>query len=136
VWRVKRIADAEAAVSDANPHSSDSRYLYFNVDDAFAFDLLDQTVVVSVTYSDAGCASFHVEYDNADPAKGAIDGAFRRIGNVPVKGTGSWKTAEFTLAQCRFMNRCNGADLRIVALGGDLTLAVSKIKLTRTKVKE
>ena len=31
------------------------------------------------------------------------------------------------------MNRCNGADLRIVVLGGDLALAVNKIKLTRTE---
>ena len=104
------------------------------MDDAFAFDLFDRTVVVSVTYRDAGCASFHIEYDNADPAKGAIDGAFRTAGNVAVKGTGSWKTAEFTLVQCRFMNRCNGADLRIVVLGGDMALAISKVKVTRTKL--
>ena len=134
VWRAMEFAGTEAVVADVNPFSSDSRYLYFNVDDAFAFDLFDKTVVVSVTYRDAGCASFHIEYDNTDPTKGAIDGAFRTAGNVAVSGTGSWKSAEFALARCRFMNRCNGADLRIVVLGGDQALAVSKIKLTRTKV--
>jgi hypothetical protein len=133
IWRARELADTEAIVADVNPFSSDSRYLYFNVDDAFAFGLFDQTVVVSVTYRDAGCASFHLEYDNADPTKGAVDGAFRPTGSVLVNGTGSWKTAELTLTQCRFMNRCNGADLRIVALGGEMALAVSKIKLTRTQ---
>ena len=134
VWRARKFAAVEAVVSDVNPFSNDSRYLYFNVDDAFAFDLFDRTVVVSVTYRDAGCASFHIEYDNADPSKGAIDGAFRPAGGAVVNGTGNWKTAEFKLARCQFMNRCNGADLRIVALGGDIALAISKIKLTRTEV--
>jgi len=134
VWRAMEFAGSEAVVADVNPFSNESRYLYFNVDDAFAFDLFDQTVVVSVTYRDAGCASFHIEYDNTDPGKGAMEGAFRTTGNVSVSGTGSWKSAELTLTRCRFMNRCNGADLRIVVLGGDLALAVSKIKLTRTKV--
>jgi hypothetical protein len=31
------------------------------------------------------------------------------------------------------MNRCNGADLRIAILGGDVELAVSKVTLTKTK---
>lgn len=135
IWRATKFADVEAIVADVNPFSSDSRYLYFNVDDAFAFDLFDRTIVVSVTYRDAGCASFHIEYDNADPTKGAVDGAFRSAGSVPVKGTGGWKTAEFILAQCRFMNRCNGADLRIAVLGGEMELAISKVKVTRTVSK-
>jgi hypothetical protein len=130
VWRAVETAGEKAVVSDANPFSSDSRYLYFNVDDAFAFDLFDKTVVVSVTYLDEGCESFHVEYDNADPAKGAIDGAFRRNGNVTINGTGGWKTADFELEQCRFTNRCNGADLRIVVLGGKTALPVGKVKVT------
>ena len=131
VWRATEIAGTKAVVSDTNPFSNNSRYLYFNVDDAFAFDLYDKTVDVSVTYRDAGCASFHVEYDNVDPDKGPVDGAFRRSGNVAVDDTNDWKTAEFRLEQCRFMNRSNGADLRIVVNGGEMALAVSKIKVTR-----
>ena len=133
VWQAKKIAGVDAVVSHVNPFSSDSRYLYFNVDDAFAFDLFDSTVVVGVTYRDAGRVSFHVEYDNVDPDEGAIDGAFRRAGSVAINGTGGWKSADFTLEQCRFMNRCNGTDLRIVVLGGDTALAVSKVKVTRVE---
>jgi hypothetical protein len=132
-WRTKKFADTQAVVSDSNPHSNESRYLYFNVDDAFAYGLFDQTVVVFVTYLDVGCASFWLEYDNTDPARGMLEGAFRKVGDVSIKGAGSWKTARFTLPQCRFMNRCNGTDFRIVVLGGDLELAISKVKLMRTK---
>ncbi|MHC4432789.1 MAG: DUF5010 domain-containing protein [Planctomycetota bacterium] len=114
VWLKANYGGVEAIVGDKNPFSSNSRYLYFNI-------------------YDAGCASFHIEYDNTEPDNGAVDGAFRRAGNVTLNNTGSWNTADFTLSRCRFMNRCNGADLRIVVLGGDLALAVSKIKLTRTR---
>jgi hypothetical protein len=133
-WRHKKFADTAAVLCDTNPHSDKSRYLYFNVDDAFAYGLFGQTVVVCVTYLDVGCSSFCLEYDNTDPTRGILEGAFRRIGNVSIKGTGNWKTAKFTLPQCRFMNRCNGADFRMVVLGGDLELAISKVKLMRAEV--
>jgi len=103
------------------------------VDDAFAYELFGQTVSVSVTYRDAGCTSFRLEYDNANSKMGLFEGAFRAVGNVSVGRTGKWKTAEFTLLQCRFMNRCNGTDFRIVILGGDLALAVSRVELVRAK---
>ena len=133
VWKAKKLGNVKAVVSDSNPHLDTSRYLYFNVDDAFAYELFGQTVLVSVIYQDAGCSSFRLEYDNVNPQLGAGEGAFRPVGNVLANGTGKWKTAKFTLPQCRFMNRCNGADFRIVVLGGDLTLAISKVELIRTK---
>lgn len=133
VWKMKKFGDIEAIVSEPNPHLSKSRYLYFNVDDAFAYELFGQTVSVSVTYRDAGCTSFRLEYDNANSKMGLFEGAFRAAGNVSVGRTGKWKTAEFTLLQCRFMNRCNGTDFRIVILGDDLALAVSKVELVRAK---
>jgi hypothetical protein len=135
VWKKVTIPDGEAVVSSSNPHSDNNRYIYFDVDGAFAYGLFDQTAVVTVTYRDAGCSAFCIEYDNTDPAKGLFEGAFRKVGNVTVRNTGAWKTAEFTLTQCRFMNRCNDADLRIVVLGGELELAVKKVELMRTKIK-
>ena len=129
VWKKVTSPDSEAVVSAASPHSS--RYLYFDVDGAFAYGLFDQTVVVKVTYRDAGCSAFHVEYDSSNPAKGLFEGAFRKIGDVAIGDTGTWKTAEFTLTQCRFMNRCNDADFRIVVLGGELELAVRKVEVMK-----
>jgi len=133
VWKGKKFGNVEAIVSDSNPHSDKNRYLYFNVDDAFAYELFGQTVSVSITYRDAGCSSFHLEYDNANPQMAPLQGAFRPVGNIPVGKTGKWKTARFTLPQCRFMNRCNGTDFRIAILGGDLALAITKVKLLRIR---
>jgi len=133
VWKKTKFDDVEAVVSAPNPHSDKNRYLYFNVDDAFAYELFDQTVSVSVTYRDTGCLSFLVEYDSSNPQAGLFEGAFRPVGNVSIEGTGKWKTAKFTLPQCRFMNHCNGNDFRIAVVGGDLELAVSNVILTRTK---
>ena len=134
VWKKVTSPDGEAVVSAANPHSDTSRYLYFDVDGAFAYGLFDQTVVVTVTYRDAACSAFYMEYDNSDPAKGLFEGAFRKVGDIAVGDTGAWKTAEFTLTQCRFMNCCNDADFRIVILGDELELAVRKVELMRTKI--
>ncbi len=136
VWRAEVLSGVKSIVADVNPHSDKSRYLYFNLDDAFAYELFDRTVVVSVVYRDSGCSSFYIEYDNTDSSKGVLEGAFRRSKeDVSLTGTGHWKTAEFKLTQCCFMNRCNGSDFRIVINGGDLELAISKVGVTRTKIK-
>jgi hypothetical protein len=133
VWRAMKFNGVEAVVSEPNPHLSKSRYLYFNVDDAFAYGLFGEAVSVSVTYRDAGCSSFHLEYDNANPEKSLYEGAFRAVEGVSIRATGKWKTKDFVLSKCRFMNRCNGTDFRIVVVGGDLALAVRRVKLVRAK---
>ncbi len=131
VWKISKFADVQAVVSAVNPHSAQNRYLYFNVDDAYAYGLFDRTVSVYVTYRDAGCSGFRIEYDNTDAQAGLHEGAFRPVGGVSIDGTGRRKTAKFTLPQCRFMNRCNGADFRISVSGGDLELAVNQVKLVK-----
>jgi hypothetical protein len=129
-WQLRPLDGAPAAVSLPNPHSQAHRYLYFNVDDAFAYGLLGRPLVLRVVYRDAGCSAFAVEYDST-VNEGPLDGAFRPTGNVAIAGTGQWKTAEFTLADCRFMNRSNGADLRLAVAGGDMELAVRRAELQK-----
>lgn len=131
IWKTSKVADVQAVVCAANPHSAQNRYLYFNVDDVFAYGLFDRTVSVHVTYRDVGCSAFRIEYDNADPQVGLLEGAFRPTSDIAVKESGNRKTAEFTLPQCRFGNRCNGADFRISVSGGELSLAVSQVKLVK-----
>ena len=131
-WELRTLEGVQAAVSVSNPHSPVHRYLYFNVDDAFAYGLLGTPVVLSVTYRDAGCSAFAVEYDST-VGEGPLDGAFRPAGNTAVTGTGQWKTAEFRLSDCRFMNRSNGADLRLAITGGDLELAVRQTELRKAE---
>ncbi len=135
VWKVMKFGDVDAIVSAPNAHSSAGRYFYFNVDDSFAYDLYNKPVLVHVTYRDAGCSSFQLEYDSANPKEGQFEGAFRPVGNVAIKRSGKWKTARFVLPECRFMNRCNGTDFRLAIVGGDLELAVSKVRLEKPLLK-
>jgi hypothetical protein len=131
-WQSRALDGVQAAVSVANPHSQTSRYLYFNVDDAFAYGLLDAPVVLSVTYRDSGCSEFRVEYDST-VNEGPLDGAFRPAGSVTIDGAGQWKTAQFKLSDCRFMNRTNGVDLRLAVVGGDMELAVRQAELRESQ---
>ena len=132
VWESRDIAGVKAVISAANPHSATSRYLYFNVDDAFAYGLLGRPVVVRVTYQDAGCTGFAVEYDS-EVDEGPLDGAFRPAGSVPVAGSGKWKTAEMLLPDCRFMNRCNGTDFRLAISGGQMELAIRRVEVKKAE---
>ena len=129
-WKVVQVAGKAAAVAQANA-ASPGRYLYFEVDDSFAFDLDGAAMEIVVTYADGGCTSFEVEYDNVDPAVGMIDGAFRHGGAVTLGGTGAWKEATISVAQCRFANRCNGADFRLVATGEKMELAIGRVTVRK-----
>jgi hypothetical protein len=131
-WQLTTLEGVPAAISLPNPHAQTCRYLYFNVDDAFAYGLADTPVVLSVTYRDAGCSTLAVEYDST-VNEGPLDGAFRPAGSTAVTGTGQWKTAEFKLSDPRFMNRCNGGDLRLAITGGDLELAIRSAELRKAK---
>jgi len=136
VWKASKVGGTEAITAAPNPElQGGGRYLYFNIDDAFAFDLYEQTTVVTVTYHDSGCSSFRPEYDSSNPDEGVFDGAFRSVPDVKVEGGGEWKTARFVLPECRFMNRCNGVDFRLAIIGGDLELSVSKVRLERREVR-
>lgn len=131
-WEIRTVGDTRAVVSLPNPHSATGRYLYFDVDDAFACGLMEKSATLRVTYRDADCFSFGVEYDSTVP-EGPLDGAFRPAGSVQVGDTGQWRTVEFRLPYCCFMGRCNGADLRLAIVGGPIELAVLYVELSKSK---
>jgi Domain of unknown function (DUF5010) len=130
-WDLVELGDRSAVVSCANAVESAGRFLYFEIDDSFAFDLAGLPMTVSVTYRDGGCGGFSIDYDNSDSGAGPVDGAFRPGGGVAVSGTGTWESAVFELPQCRFVNRCNAADFRLGVGGGDMELAVSEVTVSR-----
>ena len=129
VWRPVVVDGVDAVVSQAGETAG--RYLYFDVDEAVAFELYDKTVRVVVTYRDSGCSAIQMQYDNTDASKGPGEGAFRPNATISVGDGGQWKTAEFTLEQCRFMNRDNGADFRLAVLGSPGELTVREVTLKR-----
>jgi hypothetical protein len=93
-WELRSFDAFRAAITLPNPHSPVSRYLYLNVDDAFAYGLLGKPLLLRITYRDAGCSSLAVEYDST-VNQGPFGGAFRPAGSAPVTDTGQWKTIEF-----------------------------------------
>ncbi len=97
-------------------------YLFFNIDDKFAFDLpqqSDERVFVRVTAWDEKPTAFRIDYDGYPPPD-SKDPSFpwRRAGSLAgLSGTGQWVEREFELAEPRFANRIHfQCDLR---LGGN-----------------
>ncbi|MCY2989379.1 MAG: hypothetical protein NTY19_16105, partial [Planctomycetota bacterium] len=111
-----------------NKHSPTSRYLYFDVDDAFLFDT-DEPVELTVTYQDAGPAEFRVDYDSSDPQLEGLLQQFRPGPNQLIKGTGQWQEARFVLPHARFAGRSNGADFRFAAADKDLVIGSVSVRL-------
>jgi len=130
VWEIRSFGDVRAAVSLANPYSQTGRYLYFNLDDAFAFGRAGQPVSLHITFHDSGASSFAVEYDST-VNEGPFEGSFRPARAMVITGTGEWRTVEIALPDGRFTNRCNCADLRLAITGGSLELAVSRVEIKR-----
>ncbi|MGQ9730369.1 MAG: DUF5010 domain-containing protein [Candidatus Zipacnadales bacterium] len=107
-----------------------AKYVYFNLDESFAFDLDPQLVTIEVEYYDGGCDGFALEYDSQDPQGSVREGAFKHAGAVRIERTNVWKKASFELTDARFANRCNGSDFRLPVHGpGDL--AVAGVKVTK-----
>jgi hypothetical protein len=108
----------------STPNNTGGRYLYFRVDDSFAFDPDPGPFTITVEYLDAGPAAFELQYDSSDPAGSVREGAFKAGGRVELGGQQAWKTATFTVGDARFTNRTNGADFRLAVLGtGELSVA-------------
>jgi hypothetical protein len=126
---VEKTVDSRLAWSTVpNRHSPVSRYLYFDVDDAFLFDT-DEPIELIVTYWDGGPAEFRVDYDSSDPSLAGLLQQFRASGSQAIAGTGQWKEARFVLNHARFAGRSNGADFRLAAVGKDLVIARVSLQL-------
>lgn len=59
-----------------------------------------------------------MQYDSSNPKGGPHQGAYTLAGSVQRTGTGTWKTATFTVPDARFANRENGGtDFRLISGG-------------------
>ncbi len=112
------------------PSEHQGRYVYFDLDESFAFDLEPQPIAIEIEYYDGGCASFALEYDSQDPNGSVREGAFKHAGGVRVEGSNTWKTATFRVEDARLANRTNGSDLRL-AIQGEGELSVAGVKVTK-----
>ena len=110
------------------PSEHPVRYVYFDLDESFAFDLEPQPITLEIEYFDGGCASFGLDYDSLDPQGSVREGAFKAGGSTAIAGTNAWKTATLKLTDARFANRANGSDFRL-AVQGDLS--IGRVKVTK-----
>ena len=109
-----------------------ARYLYFEVDDSFAFDVDGALFTVTLTIAVSTPSGILVEYDNLDSAASVRQGAFA---HAPAKGSftpGAWHTVTVTLPKARFVNRTNGADFRVSAGGAHFWVAGVKVEKARS----
>lgn len=88
-------------------------YMYFNVDDAFAFEGNLPVVAIDVDYYDLGSTTLTLEYDSIG------NGAYKSAGSFTLGNKDTWKQFTFYLTDAYFGNRQNnGADFRISASVG------------------
>jgi hypothetical protein len=87
-----------------------ANYLYFQVSDAFAFDVeQDFELVVTRRAGDAVV----LEFDSHDP-RGVFRGSYTACRPASVEARGEWTVERYELGRARFANRQNGgADLRL-----------------------
>jgi hypothetical protein len=124
----REVAGRKAFATAPNRFSETLRYLYFDVDLFFACDV-DEAMVVTIDYYDAGPKSWELHYDSADPKAEGLAQQFRAGHRQAVEGTGTWCQVSVTLPHARFAGRANGCDFRLAAHGGDL--AVSRVAVQR-----
>lgn len=88
-------------------------YIYFNVDDEFAFEGDRPIVAVSVDYYDLGTATLTLQYDSIGDD---FDDRYESAGSVTLGNKDTWKQHTFYLDDAYFGNRQNnGADFRLSA---------------------
>jgi len=112
------------------PSEHAAKYVYFDLDESFAFDLEPQPVTIEIEYYDGGAAGFALEYDSQDAQGSVREGAFKHAGAITIGNTNAWKKATFHIEDARFANRTNGSDIRL-AVQGQGELSVASVKVTK-----
>ncbi len=110
------------------------RYIYFRVDDSFKWSTA-MRADVQVDYFDSPAGTFWLEFDGSDlsaPFQGSYSPSAQ---TVSLTGSGTWRSALFSLTGAKFLNSQNGgADFRIALSGTQLF--VCQVKVIRPGLPE
>jgi hypothetical protein len=99
-------------------------YVYFNVNDTFAFGGNRPIVAIDVDYYDLGTGTLTLQYDSIG------GGAYKSAGSVALGNKDTWKQYTFYLHDAYFGNRQNnGADFRFSA-GVGITFYVDLVRVS------
>jgi hypothetical protein len=111
------------------PASAQDHYLYFAIDDGYLHNEAGLTTRLEVSYFD--------ESGFIEPQYDSVTGAYTSAKRIQLTGTGQWKTATWTLTQCRFANRQNaGADFRLSVGENRVKISWIKLSIDLTKRRE
>jgi hypothetical protein len=116
------------------PINTGDQYFYFAVDDGFLYDEPGITTYLEVCHFDdqPGTVYLQPQYDAVGDG---IANIYRNAAQVSFTNTGKWRTAAWTLTQCRFSNRQNvGADFRIYV--GPYNVKISSVRLSKIPFSE
>jgi autotransporter-associated beta strand protein len=109
------------------------RYLYFNVDNAFAYQLANGDVTIEVEYYDSFYGSpsgtaFNVQYDSASTVYKAVSPS------ITTTNSNTWRTVRFEIADAYFGGRQNGSsDFRLNFNGKKLNVNRIWVRLPEGK---
>lgn len=103
-------------------------YMYFNVDDEFAFQGDQRVVAIAVDYYDLGTGILTLQYDSIG------GGAYNSAGTVTLGNKDSWMQYTFYINDAYFGNRQNnGADFRIFGgVGATFYLDLVQVSAVQT----
>ncbi len=108
------------------------RYLYFAIDDDFAFFDNPVTVNLEVEYFDRGAGKLILEYDGYEPGQpDLLQYHYRPVTLASLADMGTWQTASTTLRNVRFTNGQNmGADFRLWG-GENRDIVIRRVTITK-----
>jgi hypothetical protein len=108
-------------------------YMYFNVDDEFAFEGDRPVVAVTVDYYDFGSGTLTLQYDSIG---GNFNDRYKNGGSFTLGNKDTWKQHTFYLTDAYFGNRQNnGADFRIFG-GVGTTFYLDLVQVSAAVVPE
>lgn len=117
-----------------NLDPASDRYMYFKVDDSFAFEMENGDVTIEVEYYDStGNTVLGLQYDSTSsvPTKPAFTAHPQ---NITTTGSDTWRTVRFEIPDAFFGNRQNGgADFRLTFGGKKLNVNRVWVRLPEPK---
>jgi len=111
-----------------NTDAASDFYMYFAVDDSYAYQGSRSDIFISIDYYDLGNTSLWLQYDSSDTAPFPGD-VYKSGGSTALTNTYTWMSHTFHVTDAYLGNRQNGgADFRIFGGVGN-TFYLDKVKV-------
>ena len=107
------------------PATTADPYYYLAIDDSFMYNEAGTTRYLEVNYFDDQVSTVYMQ-----PQYDSTSNAYLSAGSLNFTNSGKWKTATWTLTNCKFANRQNvGADFRIAF--GAYSVKIDSVRVSK-----